>query len=366
MKSAVYANCAADTQAMDNHVQVLNGIRITQHLGNYTMEYFDILNKNLQEFAKIESQFPGSIPDSITFDFQKHKGHVVFGSIVHGNEVGSLPGLLKIIRKIILGQIAYGGKVTFFLGNKKAALQKTRFIDYDLNRSFGYFSKETNSGERIRALEIMKILQTADVFLDYHQTNRPCAWPFYIFSMHKESYFWSQAAGIATAFVTRKQGTSFSQAGMTSDEFMRSLNKAGITLELGEQGFHPQAEYATYTATLRTLKNMDKVFNNIRSIELLCKKNKQFDFYETIYQEPFNNPKKILNHGFHNFAFIKAGQIVGKNEDGSPLVCKQEGYILFPKYLNYNEKGEPISPIPGELFVLVDKLKIHPLNWVKN
>ncbi|MES2615158.1 MAG: hypothetical protein V4591_07075, partial [Bdellovibrionota bacterium] len=100
------------------------------------------------------------------------------------------------------------------------------------NRSFGYTAKGNSSYERSRALEIMKILETTDVFFDFHQTNRPSLCPFYIFSMHAESYYWAQAAGVAPAFVTRKPGQSFSEAGMCSDEFMRSLNKAGVTLEL--------------------------------------------------------------------------------------------------------------------------------------
>ncbi|MES2615159.1 MAG: hypothetical protein V4591_07080, partial [Bdellovibrionota bacterium] len=92
------------------------------------MDYLQLLNTYLAEFAKYESQFPGMVPDSITFNFHKHKGHVVFGSIVHGNEVGSLPAMIEIIKQFAQGEIKYGGKVSFFLGNKKAALQKMRLV----------------------------------------------------------------------------------------------------------------------------------------------------------------------------------------------------------------------------------------------
>ncbi len=327
------------------------------------MNYQTTLNNYLEEFAKYESLFPGKIQNSITFDFKKHSGHVVFGAIIHGNEVGSLPAILKIIKQLESNAINYGGKVTFFLGNKKAALQKIRFTEYDLNRSFGYTAKGNNSYERERALEIMKILETADIFIDFHQTNQPSACPFYIFSMHKKSYYWAQAAGVAPAFVTRKQGEHFSDAGMCSDEFMRTLNKVGITLELGEQGFHDYAEYYTKIVTLRTLKNMDKVFNHVTSIEKLAQKNKPFEFYRSAFREPFNHPKKYLTPGFCNFDFIQEGEKVGNDENGKPILCKKSGIILFPKYPVLNEKGEHVMPLPGELYVIAERLKEHPLNW---
>lgn len=328
------------------------------------MDYLHTLNTYLSEFAKYESQFPGPIPDSISFQFNKHKGHVVFGSIIHGNEVGSLPAIIKIIQKLSTGEIKYGGKVTFFLGNKKAALEKIRFTEYDLNRSFGYTAKGNSSFERSRALEIMKILENADVFIDFHQTNRPSVHPFYIFSMHAQSYYWAQAAGVAPAFITRKPGEHFSEAGMCSDEFMRTLKKPGITLELGEQGFRPHAAQYTTTVTLRTLKNMDMVYNKITTIQKLAKKNKEFDFYITTYQEPFNNPQKCLKEGFNNFDKINYGDHIGTDEYGKPLISKKEGFILFPKYPILNEKGQLITPLPGELYVLAERLKEHPLSWI--
>ena len=150
---------------------------------------------------------------------------------------------------------------------------------------------------------------------------------------------------------------------MCSDEFMRTLNKPGITLELGEQGFHDFAEQYTRTVTLRTLKNMDKVFNKVTNIKKLAQKNKTFDFYMTTYREPFNHPQKFLKEGFCKFDFIHKGDHVGTDEHGKPLLCKNSGVILFPKYPVLNEKGIPVMPLPGELYVIAEKIKEHPLTW---
>ena len=260
-------------------------------------------------------------------------------------------------------KINYGGKVTLFLGNKHAAMRKSRFTEYDLNRSFGYGVKNNPSYERGRAEEIMSILETADVFIDFHQTMRPSQFPFYIFSMHEESYYWAQAAGVAKAFITRKPGSQFSDAGMCSDEFMRaSLNKVGITLELGEQGFHKDAENYTKIVILRSLKNMNKIQKGYTTIKRLARKNCSFEFFETRYREPFKHPKKKLKEGFCNFDYIQRGDCIGEDEEGKPLFSKETGYILFPKYPATYDQIQTM-PLSGELFVLAQKLNIHPLIW---
>jgi succinylglutamate desuccinylase len=324
------------------------------------MNYKQEINHYLEEFTNFEKKHPGPIPDSIQFNFNKHKGHIVFASIVHGNEVGSLPGLIEIIKQLSENILSYGGKVTFILGNKLAALQKIRFIEFDLNRSFGEKKEDSTTHERRRAIEIMQVLDSADVFFDFHQTNLASKHPFYIFSMHKESYYWAQACGVAPAFVTRKPGAQFSSAGMCSDEYMRSNNKAGITLELGEQGFKKEATIYTKIVTLRALRNMDKIFQYHSTIQKQAAKIKTFQFYTIIHQEPFNHDNKCLNDGLYNFISVKQNESIGFDENGNKLLCAKNGYILFPKYPNKNLKKQTT----GELYVIVERLNIHPLNWL--
>jgi succinylglutamate desuccinylase len=320
----------------------------------------ETLQNCLSQFSHFEKRFPGPIPNSVTFSFSGHKGHVLFGSLVHGNEVGSLPGILFMISQLAEGKLKYGGQVTFFLGNVKAALENKRYLDYDLNRSFGRSAVNQETRERKRAQELMTLIDQADIFLDFHQTNRPSLFPFYIFSMHALSFYWAQSIGVGKAFVTRKPGSTFSTSGMCSDEYARNLNKAGITLELGEKGFQDQAAKFTITAVRRTLKCADLVFTQSNKIENLCHKNESFEFYSTIYAEQFEGKNKILASGISNFDELKAGQVIGKHADGGDLVCPQDGAILFPKYFT---PGQP-HPEKGELYVLAKKMKFHPLKWL--
>ena len=326
--------------------------------------YFSKLNFYLNEFQKYEKKYSNGIPYSITLNHnKKHNGHIVFSSIVHGNEVGSLPAFLKCIDNILCGKIKYNGKVSFILGNVEASLKNVRFLETDLNRSFGNNYNGAVSKERKRALEMMPLLKEADVYFDFHQTIMPCLKPFYIFEMNKISYYWARAAGVANTFVTRKKGSSFSTTGMCTDEYVRSLNKPGITIELGEKGFHKQADTIAYEILRRSLNCMNKVFLNHNSIMKLAHKNIDFEFLNIIYREPFISPKMKLNEGLMNFNFISKETKLGLDANGKDLTSKQPGYILFPKYPNRDIKGDAITPLPGEIFVIANVIKEHPLSW---
>jgi len=307
---------------------------------------------HIDQFLKFEKMSPGSIPFSVSFDFKKHKGHVVFGFIVHGNEVGPLAALTQAIVNLFEQKLNYGGKVTFFLGNVPAAQKNVRFVEADLNRSFG--SSQTQSQERKRACEIMTLLQTCDVFFDFHQTIMPSYFPFYIFPMHEKSYLWARAAGTAQSFVTRKMGQPLSALGMCTDEFVRSLDKVGVTVELGEQGFRPECELLANQIIRRTLHNADKVFLRNVPIKKLAQKNEDFRFFSVRHRESFGHPLKRLNPGFCNFHKVTRGMVLGADEKGNPLECAQDGFLLFPKYPVRNEKNEAVLPLPGELFVIMN------------
>jgi predicted deacylase len=304
-------------------------------------------------FQNYEQKYPGPCPFSVTLNFKKHTGHIVLGAIVHGNEVGPLEGFLKILSLLEDGSISYGGKLTLFLGNVEAAQQGKRFLDYDLNRSFGDQSPSTGR-ERKRALELMPLLSVADVFFDFHQTIQPAKEFFYIFPMDDVSYQWARAAGGCSIFMTRRPSQSFSSSGMCTDEYVRNYKKPGITMELGKQGFSPLVTSTTVRMVRRILKAGDRVFggHGVISIHQYARKNRELKWCEMTYKEPFSHPLKSLNPGFCNLDSVYKGQVMGKDETGKDILAPHSGFILFPKYPPRNAKGEADLPLPGELYVL--------------
>ena len=327
--------------------------------------YFLTLNKYLKKFNSFENHFKSKIPYSVTINFNKHPGHIVFSSMIHGNEVGSLPAIIKCIELLESQKIKFGGKVTFILGNVAAAQQRKRFLEDDLNRCFEQKNNETQtlSLEKHRAQEILLCLNEANVFIDFHQTIMPCLMPFYIFEMDQLCYYWARATGVANVFVTRKKGRRFSAAGMCSDEYVRQLGNIGFTVELGEQGFSYQSEQYALEIMKRALRLTDQVYQFHFSIEKLSRKNDDFKFLMITHREPFLVPEQKLINGLINLQTIKKGMQLGVKNNNSPLVSPFDGYILFPKYPERNADEHAVPPLPGEIFVIAEELKVHPLSW---
>ena len=121
----------------------------------------------LDQFSVLAEKHAGPIPWTLSFDFSRHNKHMVFGAITHGNETGSLPAVIRMAEALARGEINYGGRVTLMLGNIKACQQNRRFVEADLNRVF--LEEAPESLEKNRAFEMMKVLDHADVFIDFHQ-----------------------------------------------------------------------------------------------------------------------------------------------------------------------------------------------------
>lgn len=314
----------------------------------------------LEAFKRIEKSFPAIINDCIHLDFKQHSGHIVVGSIIHGNETGSLPATIEIIQKLIAKKILYGGKISFFLGNKKAALQNKRFIDHDLNRCFAEQNNTTLSHEKKRALDLKNLLITADVFIDFHQTTRPSLESFYIFAMHKQSYLWARAIGSSRIFVTRRSSKPYSIEGMCSDEYVRSLNKPGITLELGQQGINQYSTEVCLKAIINTIKTMDLIKLKNRNIIQLAKKNQDFKILEMKYSEKFHNNNTKLLIELKNLEKVTKNQKLGELNKEHFFYAPFEGHILFPQYPERNQEQFVIEPLPTYIYSLATAFKGFP------
>ena len=75
---------------------------------------------------------PFAYPRAFHHDGGGHGFHLVFGSLVHGDEVGSLPAVVAVAEALLAGTLRHAGKVTLFLGNPEAALAGQRFLEADM------------------------------------------------------------------------------------------------------------------------------------------------------------------------------------------------------------------------------------------
>ena len=289
-----------------------------------------------------------SIKSSIRYNYEwhhhhnggLHEFHIAICSIIHGDEVGSLPAILQIIENLQSGRLQYGGLLTIILGNPEAAMQNVRFIESDLNRVF--IETKPYNHETERAQEIMPILNDCDLLLDLHQTILPSYNPFYIFPHSDQSFAWAKAIKATTALVDatpRKPATT-----RCADEYVWLQQKPAITLELGKKGFSQLAQECSLQTIRKTIELADDI--HLRNTTLDDYKTDSLKIFQTVHREPFSNPNYQLRPGLINFTPVKKGELL--TAQSSPKIhASADGKILFPKY------PPPNKALPKEIFRII-------------
>lgn len=304
-----------------------------------------MLEQHLSAFSSLLT--PAGVPWSRRHIGGKHRGRVVFGLMVHGDEVGSLPGALAVMAELAGSVLSFGGTADFFIGNVPAARAGVRCIEADLNRVFTPAAPD--SAERRRAVELSGLLDGCDLFLDLHQTALPAARPFFTLPWRPLEERWIRALRTDAAWITRPSGVSFSPGLKCADEYVRDQGCPGITLELGEQGFSEDATAASAAVIRRTLALMDAVAEQGESVLTgplpPC--------YRYSHAEPCTDRTLRLRPGLVNFQPVAAGEVL--SAPGAPVLrAPSDGVVLFPKY------PTPDAPLPAHIFRLAAPLPQPP------
>ncbi len=167
----------------------------------------------LQEITTIKGKNPGKT--------------VAIIAGIHGNEQGGL----RAIEEAILSIPVENGTVHHIVGNPRALKQNVRFTEMNLNRAFirGPLKnpKLENSYERLRAKELMPLLDTCDALLDIHSVAKQRSTPFIIC---EPSYF---PIAKKLPFPIISNGWNTLEPGGT-DYYMSTAGKIGICIECGQ------------------------------------------------------------------------------------------------------------------------------------
>jgi len=313
--------------------------------------HLDRLNDLLARFADASTRPRETYRWSHHHDGMLHQTHVVFSVLIHGNEVGPLEGLVRVVEGLVRGTIQFGGRVTLCIGNPEAAAQNVRFLESDLNRVFG-IAGQGDSHEERRARELMPIIDRADLYLDFHQTLKPTKSTFYIFPWGAEAGQWVRALAGAKVWVTRNPGQAFSPGMMCADEYARARGVPGITLELGEKGFSDEAADTAARVMIRAMEILDGLSAGETTLPAEAAKEPAVAFVETSYRQPFSDPRMRLRDGLVNFEPVTKGELL--SAPGTPeLRATMDGALLFPKYPPREANGAAREPRPGEIYRIV-------------
>lgn len=300
----------------------------------------------LLEFERLADRGPYSAPFIHHFPADSgnsNQRHLVIGVITHGNEFGTLPALLRLQRELLSSDPPRSFSVTLLLGNPEAARQGRRFVEEDFNRVMT-FDRPADNLERRRADEVRPILDSADFFLDIHQTQTPTETAFWTMPWEGDLGLFARALGGARAGLTRARGGQFSQGKCCLDEYVRSRGKVGITVEVGERGEDEKQEELAYQVMRRALKVQEQLLCG-STLESLAVEMPQISWYATKDVVRAASSEHRLRPGIYNFAQVRSGELLSAS-DSPEIRASTDGRILFPKY------PAPGDPPPAELFRL--------------
>ena len=277
----------------------------------------------------------------------QHSTHIVLSTLIHGNETGPLPAFLWAIEAISSKALSFGGTVSFVLGNPEAARKDQRFLESDLNRMFLDNDRQTHEAKRAR--ELMPLFDEADLLIDFHQTILPSAKPFYICPWTDISSTWATALALSTAGVdaTPPPGPASTRC---ADDYVSLQGKAAITIELGEKGFHQEAETVAKEAITRAFSIADAVADG-QSLTSIAAQQPKITRYETLHREHYTSPELLLRKGLINFLPVTKGELLSAPHRPE-IHAAIDGCILFPKYPAFGQDGNPLA-LPKEIFRIV-------------
>lgn len=313
-----------------------NSARINEYL-----KRFDTLVTGLSESYTVES-----MTQQVHVLHPKTKRGLGFGlsgakdvaltisALIHGVEIGGLAVLVELLELVTRGQLRLEVPLGISLGNVPAAHRAVRFIERDLNRSFGRV--QAVMAEERRADELEKLFTRTEYLLDIHQVKLQIDRPFWIFPYTKKGYQFARAVAPDVSVITH-WGRGFSDDGQCSDEWVNRQGGAGVTIELGQNGFVAEqirrgvdvclgaVAYVSARSSGQPLPT-----NNLKSVAPL------YTWGEIIPYPPTGKP--VLHPGWHNFKTVKAGDAVG-TFNGADIKASVTGPVLFPKYPDLRSDG---------------------------
>jgi predicted deacylase len=296
----------------------------------YGLRRFDDLIQSVGNYYDVETLAPRVHvlhPKSVKTSAEGPKDvPLTVTALIHGVEVAGLAVLVELLELVTRGAVKLHQPLGLALGNIAAAEKGVRFVERDLNRSFG--RDALNVAEERRADELEILLNRSDRLLDLHQVKLTIDRPFWIFPYTKAGYQFARAVASDVTLITH-WGKSFSQDGKCSDEWVNLIGGTGVTLELGQNGFDRAQVDQGLKAVCRAI-DVAAIFAKDTPIEAANGKLAPIYTWGEIVPYP-QTGRPVLDAGWHNFKMVKAGDRLGEFE-GRVICAKSSGPVLFPKY----------------------------------
>ncbi len=255
---------------------------------------------------------------------------VVLMAGVHGNEICGIKAFDKLLPLLKIEK----GKVIFIYANLEAIKQNKRFVECNLNRCFLKKQpddvKHTLEGKT--AIQIMKILDNADILLDIHASNSVDSVPFII----GEELTW-EFAKVMPFKIISFNWAAFEEG--ATDEYMDAQRKAGLCIECGYVN-DPKGQERAETAIQNFLKKAGAIKGKVQET-----KDQKFFKIFSLYKNKNGPFKKVRD--FADFEYLDKRTLIG-HEESKEVFAEEDYNIIFVR-----DRQE----LNQECFVLAKEIK---------
>jgi predicted deacylase len=288
---------------------------------------------------------------SVSFTGMAPGARLIVLGAVHGNETCGTQAIRRVIGEIESGQLALrAGSVTFVpITNPLAYARQQRMGDRNLNRNLVPTDEPVEFEDRI-ANWLCPLLAQHDALLDLHsfhtagqpfvmlgpEDNAGSLEPFarsaeetalaLRLGVHRFVDGWldTYAAGVARRLAA---GVSAREAdvhyGVGTTEFMRAQGGIALTLECGQHD-DPAAPDVAYRAIHNTLAHLQLVS---APAPMAVSDTEALRLYEVIDRAHADDQ---FARAWSSFDPVRAGEVIGVRQNGSPVAADRGGYIVFP------------------------------------
>ena len=284
-------------------------------------------------FALPQNFAPKKVNDHLYF-FGPHDGEAIdlcVSTVIHGNEPGGLVAITELLKLLKDNNISFAKRVAIVVGNIEAANQGVRFLERDLNRSFGRRDVETKEDSIARLIE--PFLAETKFHIDLHQTKNATLSDFFIFPQSENNIRFAWHLGKDVPIVVHEN--QFSVDGMCMDSFVTLNGGIGVTYEMGQIGHSSVQIHKTLRLLSRALSLLDSNFPLNAPMP-----SSVFVFDQIIMADE----KTELVPNWMNFTAVEKGDVIAK-KDGEEIRAEFAGHILFPKYPPESEQASELCRV---------------------
>jgi succinylglutamate desuccinylase len=298
---------------------------------------------------------------------------------IHGNEPAGVLACRRVFPLLEEKQSAIRGQVVFLVGNTRALLKGSRYVDEDLNRQWTADSNGRVSAFRVRTSESLERLE---LLAQLEEVLTSARGEVHFVDLHTTSASGKPFATVGDTLRNRRFAMNFpttiilgleEQIDGTLLEYLNNLGALTMGFEAGQHvaessvGHHEAVIWIAVVAA-GNLRAED-VPELSRHRATLARASGGMGIVEVRHRHPIRAEDRFrMEPGFANFQRVKKGEPLARDQRGQITAC-ESGMVLLPLYQPLGDDGfflgRKVRPFWLKLSAILRRLRVGDyVHWL--